>query len=117
MKNFIQPGKTMNFTAPSGGVTGGNAVKVGGLVVVPAADVDETKTFAGHAEGVFTLDKKTGETWAEGDVLYFDNSTGEFTKTSATGLFKAGVAAEAVTTAGDTTGPVRLDGVGAVAEA
>ena len=116
MKNFIQPGKIMDFTAPSGGVTGGNALKIGGLIVVPAADVDETKTFAGHTEGVFTLDKKTGETWVEGDVLYFDNSTGAFTKTSVAGLFRGGVAAEAVTVGTDILAAVRLDGVSTVAE-
>jgi len=117
MKNFIQPGKVMDFTAPTGGVTGGTALKIGGLVVVPAADADQTKTFSGHTTGVFTLDKKTGETWAEGDVLYFDNATGAFTKTSATGLFKAGVAADVVATGTDVLAAVRLDGVSAVAEA
>lgn len=111
MKNFVQPGKALNLTAPTGGVTGGTPVKIGALLVIPSADADQTKTFAGHTTGVYTLPKKTGETWAEGDKLYWDNSAGTFTKTSATGLFPAGVAAEIQATSGATTGVVRLDGV------
>jgi len=117
MKNFISPGLVLTLSAITGGVTAGVAVMVGGICVVPATDADEATSFAAHTMGVFTLDKKAGETWAQGDVLYLDNSTGAFTKTSDTGLFKAGVAAEAVTTAGDTEGAIRLDGVSTVAEA
>ena len=115
MKNFVQPGKALNLTAPSGGVTAGVALLIVGLIVVPATDADETKTFSGHTEGVFTLAKNAGEAFAEGDVVYFDVSEGDFTKT-ATGNYRAGVAVAAALSAA-TEADIRLDGVSTVAEA
>lgn len=116
MKNFVQDGKNMDFTAPSGGVTSGVPVKIGGVLVVPVTDADQGDKFAGEVEGVFEFTKVGSQAWTAGDVVYWDNGNNRFTKTSATGLFRAGVAAEDVASgAGDTKGAVRLDGISLVA--
>lgn len=117
MKNFKQNGDALDFTAPSGGVTSGVPVKIGGLLVFPVADADEGDKFAGQVVGVIEATKVGSQAWAVGDVVYWDNANTRFTKTSATGLFRAGVAANVVASgAGDTKGWVRLDGVSLVAQ-
>lgn len=115
MKNFIQPGHSLPLTAPAGGVTSGEAVLIGALVVIPSVDADEGKTFAAHIGGVYSVTKTTGEAWTEGAILYFDDSTGAFT-TTASGNYKAGVASETAAS-GDTEGAIRLDGTATTAEA
>lgn len=112
MKNFIQPGDVVEFTAPGGGVTSGTPVQIGQLVVVPAVTAAAAARFNGQVVGVFTLPKLAGQAWAEGALLYFDATPGEFT-TTAIGNLLAGTAAEAALS-GDTTGKVRLDGVARV---
>jgi len=116
MKNFIQHGKALDFVAPSGGVTSGVPVKIGGLLVIPLVDADQTETFTGEVEGVFEVTKVGSQAWAVGDVVFWDNGNTRFTKTDAEGLFRAGVAANIVASgAGDTKGYVRLDGISLVA--
>lgn len=116
MKNFIQNGKALDFVAPSGGVTSGVPVKIGGMLVIPLADADQGDKFAGEVEGVFEVTKVGSQAWATGDVVFWDNGNARFTKTDAPGLFRAGVAANVVASgAGDTKGHVRLDGVSLVA--
>jgi predicted RecA/RadA family phage recombinase len=56
--------------------------------------------------GVFTLPKATGAAWAVGDLLYYDGTAHNITKTSS-GNTKIGVAT-AVAASGDTTGNVKL---------
>jgi predicted RecA/RadA family phage recombinase len=108
MNNFIQPGEVIPLTAPSGGVTSGLVYKIGLLLVVAAADVAQTLPFEGKTRGVFTLPKATGQTWAEGALVYWDNSAKKFTTTSGGNTLAGCAVAEAAT--GDTTGSVRLDG-------
>lgn len=116
MKNHIQNGNILNFIAPSGGVTSGVLLIIGNLLVAPVTSADETKEFAGCVTGVVNHTKKTGEAWVQGETVYWDDTNSRFTKTSATGLFKAGVAAAAA--ASDAVlADVRLDGVGVTAEA
>lgn len=117
MKNYKQPGDALNFIAPSGGVTSGVPVKIGAMLVIPVASADQTETFSGQVVGCFECTKVGSQAWAVGDVVYWDNSNSRFTKTSATGLFRAGVAASVVGAgAGETLGTVRLDGVSLVAQ-
>lgn len=115
MKNFVQPGLSIECVAPSGGVTAGSPVLIGGLLVVPATTADQGDKFTGHANGVFTVAKAAGAAWAIGDVVYWDVSEAEFTKTASTN-FRVGVAAAAALSA-DTSGVVRLDGVSTIVEA
>jgi predicted RecA/RadA family phage recombinase len=109
MNNFIQPGCVLTLTAPVGGVTSGTPVKIGSLVVIPAADAAADAAFEGQREGVFEVDKVAAQAWAEGDKIYWDNAAALFT-TVAGGNTLVGVAVE--TAANPTsTGKVYLDGV------
>jgi predicted RecA/RadA family phage recombinase len=108
-RNYIQPGNVLPLTAPSGGVTSGLCYLIGTLVVVAQDTQAVGVTFQGKVTGVFTLPKATGQTWAEGAKLYWDNTAKNFTTTSTSNTL-AGVAVAAALS-GDTTGSVRLDGV------
>lgn len=113
MKNAIVSGDVLTLTAPAGGVVSGTPVKIGQIIVVPQATVAQTLPFAGATRGVFSgVAKATGTAWAEGDLLYWNNSNLNFTKTS-TGAILAGVAASAAGSA-DATGTVYLLGIAAV---
>lgn len=105
MRNFVSEGVALDLTAPAA-VTAGDPVKVGGLIVVPAADAASGDTFVGYVHGVFDVDKATGAAWAEGDTLYWDDTAKKFTKTT-TSNTKCAVAVAAAAS-GDTTGRVKL---------
>lgn len=116
MKNYKHEGKALEFIAPSGGVTSGVPVKIGGMLVIPVTDADQGDTFVGETKGVFEVTKVGSQAWAVGDVVFWDNGNARFTKTDAEGLFRAGVAANVVGSgAGATLGNVRLDGISLVA--
>ena len=109
MKNYVQHGDTMDFTAPSGGVTSGVPVRIGRLLVVPQASAAQGQRFAGKTTGVFDVVKHgagSGQAWAEGDELYWDAGNSRFTRTATNNLL-CGAAAEAALT-GATAGRVRL---------
>lgn len=109
-QTFVQPGLVMTFTAPTGGVTAGTPVLIGALLVVPRTSVAVGLPFDGDACGVHKLmPKATGQTWAEGALLYWDNTAFKFT-TTATANTRVGSAVVAAAS-GDTTGTVRLDGI------
>jgi predicted RecA/RadA family phage recombinase len=110
MKNYVQPGESIEFTAPSGGVVSGRGVQIGQLLVIATVTAAEGARFNGLTCGVITHAKTAGEAWAEGAALYWDETAHEFTTTSA-GNLQAGVAAVAALSA-DTEGTVRLDGIG-----
>jgi len=109
MKNYLQHGDTLDFTAPSGGVVSGSPVIIGGQLVVPAVTAAEGAVFAAKTTGVFSLKAEgavSGQAWAEGDTLYWDNTNKQFTKTSS-GNTKRGHAVAAKLTA-DVVGSVKL---------
>lgn len=112
MNNYIKPGRVMTFTAPGGGVVAGALVRIGTLVVVAQNTVAAGLPFEGVAEGVVLVPKIAGVAWTEGALLYHDSAANNIgTVVSATTL-RVGVAALAAAS-GDTTGYVRLNGVGA----
>lgn len=109
-QTFVSSGRVVTLTAPSGGVIAGTPLLIVDLLVVPRTTVAQTLPFDGDVEGVHKLmPKATGQTWAEGAILYWDNTAFKFT-TTATANRRAGVAVAAALT-GDTTGIVRLDGI------
>lgn len=115
--SFIQPGETLVFTAPTGGVTKGVPVLIGALVVIPLETVAQTLPFQAAISGVHSVPKVGSQAWAEGAVVYLDNTAHNFT-TVTTSNTRAGCAVEAVGSgAGETTGKVRLNGVAAPAGA
>lgn len=106
MKNFIQPGKNLTFTAPSGGVTAGNLVAMGAIVGVADRTAVEGAEFVLVVEGVFEVAKATSEVWSVGDVVYLDESEKEATKTSTDNVVAGHAVAAAVSDA--TSGLVRI---------
>ena len=108
MKNFVSEGHTLTLTAPAGGVTSGTALLIGtNIFGVPVTDAVAGDTFALKVGGVFdNQPKDTAAAWAEGDLLYWDNTNKKFTKTSA-GNTKVGVAVAAALQA-DTVGSVKI---------
>jgi len=98
----------MQYVAPTGGVTKGVPVLIGGLFVIPADTALATATFRGKIGGAFTVAKATSETWAQEQPLFWDQTNARATVDSTVG-FPIGTAAIAALSA-DTTGIVRLHG-------
>lgn len=112
MNNFVQPGDVVEFTAPSGGVVVGVPKQIGQIVVVPTVTAAQTVRFNGYVTGVFSLPKIGSQAWAEGAVVFWDEANDRCT-TAGAGNIQIGVATVAVGSgAGETTGKVRLDGIG-----
>lgn len=109
MKNFVQPGEVMTFTAPAGGVVSGTGVKIGGLLVIATVTAAVGEKFTGLVVGVVEHAKLSTEVWTEGLAVNWDNTNKRFTVVT-TGNFKAGVAAEP-TVNPSATGKVRLNGI------
>lgn len=110
MKNFVQPGASIGFIAPSGGVVAGNAHLLGAIVGVVRHSAAEGQESILDLEGVFDLPKAASVTPAPGALLYFVAADKTIT-TTASGNTKIGVqAALAASGAGDATVRVRLNG-------
>ena len=108
MKNYVKPGHRLTFTAPSGGVVGGQGYLIGATFGVAVASMAEGKPFELQVDGVFELSKTAAQAQAEGVLLYWDN-TNKLITTVASGNTKIGVVAKAALAA-DATGLVRLNG-------
>lgn len=109
MRNFIQPGNILTFTAPSGGVVSSGGYLIGQTFVVATGDADEGDPFEGQVTGVFELAKNNTLAWAEGQPLYWDDANSEVTTSDADGAVLIGSAAAAALQAA-TVGNVRLNG-------
>jgi predicted RecA/RadA family phage recombinase len=109
MRNYVQPGKTLTLTAPSGGVTSGRGYLIGGLLVIACVTAAENEPFAAMVEGVFTHAKTSAQAWTEGQKIYWDDTNHRFDSDSTVGPL-VGVAA-AVAANPSATGTVRLNGV------
>ncbi len=93
MKNFIQPGSVLTVPAPTGGVTSGGVVLLNSLLGVAAFDAEEAADVEVKVDGVFEVPKLSTDVVAIGDVLYWDATAGNMTKT-ATNNTRAGLAAQ-----------------------
>lgn len=105
MKNFVQEGKRLTLTAPYARL-GGEAAKIGSMVVVAAHDVANGAEGEWLTEGVMDLKTKTTDTPAVGALAYWDDTNKEFTTTS-TDNTKAGIFVAAKAN-GATTGRIKL---------
>lgn len=92
MKNFVQEGNVLGFTAPSGGVVAGEPVKVGAVVVVPVSSADQGDSFQGHRCGVFSV--ATADTPTEGAKAYLTSAGAVTTTASGNTLVGAFVSAK-----------------------
>lgn len=103
MKNYVQDGKYIEFTAGAT-ITSGQLVQVGDLHGVAVTDVANGATGVMALEGVFTLPKLTGaagDATTAGGPVYF--SSGSVSGTDSSGTRKKvgyalAVAAQAATT-------------------
>jgi predicted RecA/RadA family phage recombinase len=106
--NYKQPGDTLAFIAPSGGVTNGTPILIENVVVVPTATALEDAEFQGRIEGVFSgVLKASGAAWTTGQVLYFDSADATFKTSESATARRAGIAAAAAAS-DDTAGDVKL---------
>ncbi len=111
MKNFMQEGDILTVPAPTGGVLSGAVVLINKMVGIAGTDAAEGADVAVRVEGVFSVAVKSADDIAVGDLLYWDSTNTEFTKT-ATSNTKSGYATKAAG-AGITAGEIKLTpGVG-----
>ncbi|PCH70215.1 MAG: hypothetical protein COC12_08575, partial [Rhodobacteraceae bacterium] len=82
MKNYVQPGNTLTFTAAAD-VASGDGVKEGALFGVAATSAATGEDFEADIVGVFDLPKGS-DTITKGAKVYWKASPGEVT-TTATG--------------------------------
>lgn len=73
MKNYIQDGESLTFTAPYT-VSSGGGFLVGTLFAVAATDALSGAPVVGETCGVFALTKVSAQAWAVGDAVYWDNT-------------------------------------------
>jgi len=105
MKNYIQQGEIMPFTAEAA-VSSGDLVKVSSVVGVAVASVAEGDTGSMQIVGVFEVPKETGAI-DQGEALYYKASTGKVT-TTATGNTFAGYAFSSAISA-DSTVQIKIN--------
>ncbi|NIB44819.1 DUF2190 family protein [Pseudomaricurvus alkylphenolicus] len=108
MKNYIQPGKVVTFTAAAT-VASGAGVLVGSLFGVSVGAVANGAEGEMETEGVYELPKNQADTPAQFADAYWDDTNKRVTTTD-TGNTKIGVFMKADAT-GLATAEVRLNGV------
>lgn len=106
MKNYIQPGATLDLIAPTGGVVAGKVYVIGSIIAVAAITAAQTLPFTGDTEGVFNLDKVSAQAWTAGAKIYWD-ATNLLATTVSSGNTLIGVAVEAAANP-SATGKVKL---------
>ncbi|HOV04070.1 MAG TPA: DUF2190 family protein [Kaistiaceae bacterium] len=82
MRNYIQPGDTLDLTAPAGGLVSGQAHLFGDLFGIAATDAAEGKKVAVKVDGVFFLPKATDESLVEGQKVYWSEANANVTATA-----------------------------------
>lgn len=107
--NFSQEGEVLEFTAPTGGVTDGIPVLIGGFFVVPVVTAAAGARFNGWTEGAWILPKTSGETWTEGQPAYWDSVNLKISTDPTVGLPIGAVVIAAASA--DTTGVINLNEV------
>lgn len=106
--NYSQSGDLLEFTAPTGGVTDGVPVLIGGVYVVPTVTVVAGARFNGWTEGAWILPKTSGETWTEGQPAYWDSVNKAISIDPTVGFPPVGAVVVAAASA-DVTGVVNLN--------
>ena len=112
--NFVQNGRVLELTAPTGGVKRGNIYMSGQVPVVALDDAAAAAKFQGDTAGVWELPAVAHATAkAIGAPVYVDATAanvGKVVTTSASGDTQCGSLMRAYV-AQDTTALVRLDGI------
>jgi predicted RecA/RadA family phage recombinase len=105
-KNYIQEGKTIDYTASGADVLSGALVVIGTIAGIAKTTIPNGKTGAVHIKGIFSVPKATGAI-IQGAKLYWSTVTNNLS-TTATGNTLVGVASEAAVS-GDTTVKILLN--------
>jgi predicted RecA/RadA family phage recombinase len=109
MKNYIQPGDTITFTAAAD-TKSGDGVLVGSLFGIAAADYKSGDAKAQmKTTGVFNLPKTSAQAWTQGAKVYWDATN----KVATTTVGSNSLIGVAIATAANPSaaGVVRLNGV------
>jgi len=110
MKNQFSTGDAVDVVAPVGGMVSGQGYQFG-AALFGIASLTTPATAAPnviYVVGVFTgIKKLSTDAWAVGDILYWDNTLFQLTKTVASNL-KVGVALNIVNAGGIVGGQIRL---------
>lgn len=78
MKNFIQPGLTLDLIAPADVVSGGRLLVGASILAFAQANKVSGETFAGLVEGVVEADKLTADAMVVGVKVNWNDATKEF---------------------------------------
>lgn len=108
MKNYVHDGAALDLTAPYA-VSSGGGFKVGDIVAIASNDAASGDSVVGVVHGVFDVTAEgagSGQVWAAGDKVYWDDTNKRFTKTSTSNTL-AGYAIAAKLTA-DVVGRLKL---------
>ncbi|WP_022722950.1 DUF2190 family protein [Rhodopseudomonas sp. B29] len=107
MNDYVQHGRTLDAVAPAGGVVVGTPYKLGSLFGIARVSANAGEVFPYERKGVWgNQPKAAGAAWTFGDVLYWDDTAKNYTKT-ATNNMRVGYAAAAALS-GDLVGSVLL---------
>lgn len=107
MKNFVKRGSSLDVAAMPYTVVSGGGVKVGFFFGVAANDYASGGPGVIDLSGTFSLPKVSANTFAQGALAYWDDTTKEVTSTSTGNLLIGAVATAAG--AGATSVIVRLN--------
>lgn len=107
MQNYKQPGEQLRFTAAAD-LGAGVGVIVGNLFMVTVSAVKSGAEVVGRIVGVYELPKATGQVWAMGAKVYWDDTAKNVTTTVGSNRLIGAAARPAVS--GATLGEVRLNG-------
>lgn len=104
--NFVQEGKTLNYTPSGDDIASGDFVLIGTIGGIAKTDIADGKTGAVHISGVYSVPKASGAV-TQGAKLYWSTANSNLT-TTATDNTIVGVAAEAAAS-GDATVKILLN--------
>ncbi len=105
MNNYVQPGKTLDYTHTAV-VASGVAVLIGTVLVIPGANAGVGVPFPGTIDGVYNIVCATGTAWTMNTPVYWDDTNKRVT-TTPTNNTKIGMVA-APKVAGAAVGTVKL---------
>lgn len=112
--NFIQPGKQITQTAPTGGVTTGVGVLIGRIYSIALATVAAAASFVGATSGVWSLAKTSAQAWVVGDKIYWDPTNKRADNVPTAGFRQIGLCTEAAANPSSTGKVWLIQGIGPI---
>jgi predicted RecA/RadA family phage recombinase len=106
--NYIQPGKSLDLTAPTGGVTTGVGVLIGNVFAIALQTIAAALGFSGGTIGVWSMAKTSAQAWVVGEKIYWDPTNKRADNVATAGFRRIGVCVAAAANP-SSTGKVRLD--------